>query len=180
MSWGVKTTCLEAPGSGVSIGGVGSLRVKSIKHLYVLHQRKRPPTLDRCGNFPKHQGWECLPPSPAEPWNHAGHSNRDLYIPNRFKSPTTFPKGHFNHPKKYKQLARMVNFQDEGIFFSSRGCFHFSGVTSCEKIKEWDSHHPWWCRVSAINSWMGSGILIFLLNPNRSFDLQLYPENVGQ
>ncbi len=32
MSWGVKTTCLEAPGvslggSGVSIGGVGSLRV---------------------------------------------------------------------------------------------------------------------------------------------------------
>ena len=31
MSWGVKTTCLEAPGvslggSGVSIGGVGSLR----------------------------------------------------------------------------------------------------------------------------------------------------------
>ena len=32
MSWGVKTTCLEAAGvslggSGVSIGGVGSLRV---------------------------------------------------------------------------------------------------------------------------------------------------------
>ena len=35
MSWGVKTTCLEAPGvslggSGVSIGGVGSLRVRHI------------------------------------------------------------------------------------------------------------------------------------------------------
>ena len=35
MSWGVKTTCLEAPGvslggSGVSIGGVGSLRVEGI------------------------------------------------------------------------------------------------------------------------------------------------------
>ena len=33
MSWGVKTTCLEAPGvslggSGVSIGGVGSLRIE--------------------------------------------------------------------------------------------------------------------------------------------------------
>ena len=39
MSWGVKTTCLEAPGvslggSGVSIGGVGSLReVYSIHNL---------------------------------------------------------------------------------------------------------------------------------------------------
>ena len=36
MSWGVKTTCLEAPGvslggSGVSIGGVGSLRVEEIR-----------------------------------------------------------------------------------------------------------------------------------------------------
>ena len=35
MSWGVKTTCLEAPGvslggSGVSIGGVGSLRGERI------------------------------------------------------------------------------------------------------------------------------------------------------
>ena len=34
MSWGVKTTCFEAPGvslggSGVSIGGVGILRVAS-------------------------------------------------------------------------------------------------------------------------------------------------------
>ena len=38
MSWGVKTTCLEAPGvsvggSGVSIGGVGSLRVGIISKL---------------------------------------------------------------------------------------------------------------------------------------------------
>ena len=35
MSWGVKTTCLEAPGvslggSGVSIGGVRSLRVNTL------------------------------------------------------------------------------------------------------------------------------------------------------
>ena len=35
MSWGVKTTCLEAPGvslggSGVSIGGVGSLRAMQL------------------------------------------------------------------------------------------------------------------------------------------------------
>ena len=39
MSWGVKTTCLEAPGvslggSGVSIGGVGSLRDI---YIYIYH-----------------------------------------------------------------------------------------------------------------------------------------------
>ena len=39
MSWGVKTTCLEAPGvslggSGVSIGGVRTLRVFSIEQYH--------------------------------------------------------------------------------------------------------------------------------------------------
>ena len=39
MSWGVKTTCLEAPGvslggSGVSIGGVRSLRVMCIISIF--------------------------------------------------------------------------------------------------------------------------------------------------
>ncbi len=41
MSWGVKTTCLEAPGvslggSGVSIGGVGSLRVRCISIIFII------------------------------------------------------------------------------------------------------------------------------------------------
>ena len=47
MSWGVKTTCLEAPGvslggSGVSIGGVGSLRVNNFLGLFP----------DKNGGFP--------------------------------------------------------------------------------------------------------------------------------
>ena len=79
--------------------------LKSIKHLYILHQENDHPRLTG------------VPPSPAEPWNHAGHSNRDLYIPNRFKSPTTFPKGHLTTPTKIQKIARMMNFQDEGIFF---------------------------------------------------------------
>ena len=60
MSWGVKTTCLEAPGvslggSGVSIGGVGSLREKKMTPQKKKTRRAHPRKPQRKFFF----NWSC-------------------------------------------------------------------------------------------------------------------------